>query len=225
MNISSFIKSNPVIKRIVYYLLVKQTRPRLWVRLLVTPFFNHFGADSLIRNRARMDIFPFKNFSLGDRSIIEDFCTIANGVGDVTVGDDTRVGLGSTVIGPVNIGNQVIIAQNVVLSGMNHSYTDINTPIRLQKVVTNAIDVEDEVWIGANVTITAGVTIGKHSVVAGGSVVTKNVPPYSVVAGNPAKIIKQFNFLTGEWVKMNQDAIENNKMVLRFSQPISGMSQ
>jgi acetyltransferase-like isoleucine patch superfamily enzyme len=55
------------------------------------------------------------------------------------------------------------------------------------------------VWIGANVVVVAGVTIGKHAIVAAGSIVTKNVPAYSVVAGNPARIIKQYNTVTGKW--------------------------
>ena len=213
MKIASIIKSNPVLKELIYNLVVKHTRPRLWVRWFVTPFINHFGKGSLIRSKARMDLFPFKRFSLGERAVIEDFCTIANAVGDVNVGHDTRVGLGCTVIGPVNIGSQVIIAQNVVMSGMNHTYTNINVPIRLQKVTISAINIEDEVWIGANAVITAGVTIGMHSVVAGGSVVTKNVPSYSVVAGNPAKVIKRFDFLAGEWVKVKHAAADSHALI------------
>ncbi|MCR8556568.1 acyltransferase [Mucilaginibacter sp. BJC16-A38] len=132
----------------------------------------------------------------------EDYCTVNNGVGDVVIGDDSRIGIGSVLIGPVTMGNQVILAQNIVVSGLNHTYADVTVPIRLQKVTTAAIVIEDEVWIGANAVITAGVTIGKHSVVAGGSVVTKNIPTYSIAAGNPAKVIKQYDFEKKEWVKV-----------------------
>jgi len=86
-----------------------------------------------------------------------------------------------------------------VLSGLNHGYEAIDTPIRLQKVTTTQIVIEDEVWIGANAVLTAGITVGKHSVIAGGSVVVKNVPPYCVVGGNPAKILKQYNADTKQW--------------------------
>ena len=65
--------------------------------------------------------------------------------------------------------------------------------------IKGRITLEDEVWIGANSVVLAGVTIGKHAVVAAGSVVTKNVPAYSVVVGNPAKVIKQYNPQTGVW--------------------------
>jgi len=64
------------------------------------------------------------------------------------------------------------------------------------------IIIEDECWIGANAVITAGVTIGKHSVIAAGSVVTKNIPPYSVAVGNPARVIKQYNFETKQWLRV-----------------------
>lgn len=170
--------------------------------MFVTPFIHHRGKSSVIRGSARADILPFNKFSLGDHSTIEDFCTVNNGVGDVFIGNDSRVGLGSVIIGPVSIGNQVILAQNIVLSGLNHTYTDVEVPIRLQKVTTSPIVVEDEAWIGANAVITAGVTIGKHSVVAGGSVVTKDIPPYSVAVGNPARVIKKYNFETKGWEKV-----------------------
>ena len=125
-----------------------------------------------------------------------------NGVGKIQIGNFSRVGIHNTIIGPVEIGNNTILAQNIVLSGLNHQYKDISLPIRAQGIETRLIVIEDDAWIGANSIITAGITIGKHAVVAGGSVVTKSVPPYTIVAGNPARIIKQYNSLTKEWVKL-----------------------
>src|SRR5205823_2989887 len=116
-----------------------------------------------------------------------------------------RVGIGNVVIGPVSIGNHVIMAQNIVLSGLNHQYQNIHLPISEQPVSTSPIVIEDECWIGANAVITAGVTIGKHSVVAGGSVVTKDVPPYSVAAGNPARMIKQYNRVLNQWERVTKN--------------------
>ncbi|MDP9081760.1 MAG: acyltransferase [Bacteroidota bacterium] len=202
MGIIATIKSNPRLKQIAHKLIVTNARPRLWLRWFVTPFIHQFGKGSVIRSNSRFDVFPFNKFSIGANSTIEDYCTVNNGVGDVIIGDDSRIGIGSVLIGPVTIGNQVILAQNIVVSGLNHTYTDVTIPIRLQKVTTTAIVIEDEVWIGANAVITAGVTIGKHSVVAGGSVVTKNIPPYSIAAGNPAKVIKQYDFEKKEWVRI-----------------------
>ena len=120
-------------------------------------------------------------------------------MGDVIIGDHCTIGISNVIIAPVTIGSNVILAQHVCLSGLNHGYEDIHTPINQQKCTTAEIIIEDECWIGANSVVVAGVTIGKHSVVAGGSVVVKDVPPFSIVAGNPAKLIRQYNPSTQKW--------------------------
>ncbi|GAB3021259.1 acyltransferase [Spirosoma pulveris] len=199
-----FIKQNAGLKRLVHYLLIPrgQARPRRWVSWFVNPFVHNRHRTSAIRSTARLDVLPFRAFELGIESTIEDYSVLNNGVGDLRIGDFCRIGIGSVVIGPVTIGAHVILAQHVVMSGLNHGYEDINTPIRLQPVTTRPIVVEDECWIGANAVITAGVRIGRHAVVAGGSVVTKDVPPYSIVAGNPARVIKQYDFSQKEWLRV-----------------------
>ncbi|SDP71520.1 Acetyltransferase (isoleucine patch superfamily) [Mucilaginibacter sp. OK268] len=203
MALVSTIKSNPGLKRFVHWLIVRsgEAKPRLWVRWFVNPFFHKRGKRSVVRFKARMDIFPFNNFSLGNNSIIEDFATINNGVGDVIIGNNCGIGISNVLIGPVNLGNYVMLAQNIVLSGLNHGYEDITIPPRLQKVTTKQITIADNVWIGANSVVTAGVTIGKHAIIGAGSVVTKDIPEYSVAVGNPAKVIKRYNFTTNSWEK------------------------
>lgn len=198
------LKKNPSMKKLLLYLLMpkNQARPRLWVKLLVNPFKHQKGKGSRICRYTRMDVLPFNNFSLGENSTIEDFAVVNNGMGNVQIGDNTRIGISNVIIGPIIIGNHVIVAQNVVLSGLNHGYEDIHTPIRLQPCSTSLITIGNDSWIGANSVITAGVQIGKHVVVAAGSVVTKNVPDYSIVAGNPARIIKQYNSITQTWEKV-----------------------
>jgi acetyltransferase-like isoleucine patch superfamily enzyme len=202
MSLKEKIKNDPRLKKTVHRMLVPkgEARPRLWVKLLVNRFFHKRLPGSTIRRRTRMDVLPFNRFQLGKDSTIEDFCTINNGVGDVIIGDNTLIGMGNVIIGPVTIGNHVIFAQNVVASGLNHEYRDPEVPIHLQKVYTAPIVVEDDCWIAANVVLTAGVTIGKHSVVAAGAVVTKDIPPYSVAVGNPAKVIKRYDSAKKEWV-------------------------
>jgi acetyltransferase-like isoleucine patch superfamily enzyme len=201
MAIVQTIKNNPTLKKLVHWALIPthQARPRAWVKWWVNPFFHKRGKGVKICSRTRMDVLPFQPFEIGDYSTVEDFATVNNGVGGVHIGSNTRIGIGNVVIGPVFIGNNVILAQNIVLSGLNHVYTDIDIPIYQQPVTTAMITVEDDCWIGANAVITAGVTIGKHSVVAGGAVVTKDIPPYSVAVGNPARVIKQYNFETKNW--------------------------
>jgi acetyltransferase-like isoleucine patch superfamily enzyme len=203
MSLAEKIKSDPKLKKLAHRLLIpsNEHRPRWWVRTFLNPVMHTWGKGCIVRKRTRMDILPFNKFALGKKSVIEDFATINNGVGDVFIGDDTTIGMGNVIIGPITIGNNVILAQNIVASGLNHGYEDVTIPTVLQKVTTKQIVIEDDVWIGANSVITAGVTIGKHAVIGGGSVVTKNVPPFSVVVGNPAKIVKQYDFDKKEWVK------------------------
>lgn len=206
LNMSSIverIKASPALKAFVLRLMIpkNQARPRLWVKAFLNPLKHKKGKNALIRRNVRLDVLPFNAFELGRDSTIEDFATVNNGVGAVIIGERSRVGISCVVIGPVRIGNDVIMAQNIVMSGLNHGYEDVNVPINLQKCTTKEIVIEDECWIGANAVITAGVRVGKHAVVAAGSVVTKDVPPYSIAAGNPARIIKRYNFETQQWEK------------------------
>jgi acetyltransferase-like isoleucine patch superfamily enzyme len=205
MQLSKYIKSNQSVKNFVHRLLIPkhQARPRLWVKWFINPFYHKKGKGAIICRRTRVDTLPFQPFKMGAYSTIEDFSTVNNGVGGVNIGHHVRVGMGNVIIGPVTIGNNVIMAQNVVLSGLNHVYTNPDTAIQFQPVTTAEIIIDDDCWIGANVVITAGVSIGKHSVVAGGSVVTKAVPPYTIVGGNPAKPLKQFNFSSGQWERVS----------------------
>lgn len=201
MNFIEKVKSDPKLKKFALWLMMpkNQARPRKWVKWFVNPFYQHRGKNSLIRRWTRMDLLPINHFHLGDDSTIEDFTVINNGVGDIYIGNRTRVGIGCTMIGPVTIGNDVGIAQGVVLSGLNHNYEDVTIPISKQGVSTAPIIIEDEVWLGANCVILGGFTVGKHSIVAAGSVITKNVPPYSLAFGNPARILRQYNEEKKAW--------------------------
>lgn len=185
-------KGSPRLKRLIDLLIMNQveTRPRWYIRLLA-PLYQHRGRGSVIHRSVRMDTPPYRKFSLGDHSVIESFCCINNAVGDVIIGHHTRIGLHNTVIGPVTIGNHVNLAQGITVTALNHNFSDSNKRIDEQGVTTTPVVIEDDIWIGANAVILPGVTIGSHSAVAAGAVVTKDVPPHSLVAGVPAKIIKQ----------------------------------
>ncbi len=204
MSIAQKIKSNPQLKKFVHRMLIPkgEARPRLWVKLFLNRFFHFKGKGAKVCRRTRMDLLPFNNFHLGNYSKIEDFCTVNNGVGDVFIGDYTLIGIGNVIIGPAHIGNNVILAQNIVISGLNHEYKDPEVPIHLQPINTAPISIGDDCWIAANAVITAGVSIGKHCVIAAGAVVTKNIPDYCVAVGNPAKAIKQYDSTKKEWVRL-----------------------
>jgi len=186
------LKKNPKLKKFIDWVIMNQveTRPRWFIRLLA-PLYQHRGKHSVIHRSARMDTPPYRIFSLGDYSVVESFACINNAVGDVTIGDHTRIGLHNTIIGPVEIGNHVNLAQGITVTALNHNFSDTNKRIDEQGVSTNPVTIEDDVWVGANAVILPGVTIGEHCVIAAGAVVTKDVPPHSLVAGVPAKVIKQ----------------------------------
>ena len=186
------LKNNPKLKKFIDWVIMNQveTRPRWFIRLLA-PLYQHRGKHSVIHHSARMDTPPYRIFSLGDYSVVESFACINNAVGDVVIGDHTRIGLHNTIIGPVEIGNHVNLAQGITVTALNHNFSDTSKRIDEQGVSTNPVTIEDDVWVGANAVILPGVTIGEHCVIAAGAVVTKDVPPHSLVAGVPAKVIKQ----------------------------------
>ena len=185
------LKNSPKWKKFIDWVIMNQveTRPRWFVRMLA-PIYQHRGKHSVIHRSARMDTPPYRKFSLGDYSVIESFVCINNAVGDVMIGDHTRIGLHNTIIGPVEIGSHVNLAQGITVTALNHNFDDTEKRIDEQGVSTNPVTIKDDVWVGANAVILPGVTIGNHCVVAAGAVVTKDVPPHSLVAGVPAKVIK-----------------------------------
>ena len=191
-SVRSRFKNNPKCKKFIDWVIMNQveTRPRWFVRLLA-PLYQHRGKHAVIHRSARMDTPPYRRFSLGNYSVVESFACINKAVGDVIIGDYTRIGLHNTIIGPVKIGSHVNLAQGITVTALNHNFDDTNKRIDEQGISTNAVTIEDDVWIGANAVILPGVTIGSHCVVAAGAVVTKDVPPHSLVAGVPAKIIRQ----------------------------------
>lgn len=190
-HIRSKFKELPQLKRAIDYLIMNQrdARPRWYIRLLA-PLYQHRGRGSKIYRSVRMDTPPYRHFSLGRQSVIESFCCINNAVGDVVIGDHTRIGIHNTIIGPVTIGSHVNLAQGITVTALNHNFEDPDRRIDEQGVSTSQVVIDDDVWIGTNAVVLPGVTIGKHSIVAAGAIVTKDVPPHSLVAGVPAKIIK-----------------------------------
>ena len=186
------LKASPKLKKLMTWFIMNQveTRPRWYIRLLA-PLYQHRGRHSVIHGSVRMDTPPYRKFHLGDYSVVESFACINNAVGDVNIGDHTRIGLHNTIIGPVVIGSHVNLAQGITITALNHIFSDPQKRIDEQGVCTNQVIIEDDTWIGANAVILPGVTIGRHSVIAAGAVVTKDIPPHSLAAGIPAKIIKQ----------------------------------
>ena len=163
MEIAQKLKSNPKTKAFTLWLISppRRPKPRLWIKWFVNPFIHKKGKNTVIRRRrSRIDVFPYNRFDVGSDSTIEDFTVINNGSGNVILGDRVRVGIGSVIIGPVKMGNGSGLGQHVFVSGFNHGYKDADKNSSSQPLDIKPVVIEDDVHIGANSVVTAGVTIG-----------------------------------------------------------------
>lgn len=110
---------------------------------------------------------------------------------DVEIGDYSGIGLNSVIPSSTKIGNYVMMGPNCYVLDRNHSYSRNDTPMCFQGYTEKKIlTIEDDVWIGRDVLMTPGRTIKKGSIIAAGCVLCKDFPEYSVVGGNPSKLIK-----------------------------------
>ena len=125
------------------------------------------------------------NVWIDDRSYFGDGC-------NRKLGNNSGLGSNSHIGKYTTIGDDVMMGPNVTIITRNHQYQDTTIPMRLQGYQEyKPVIIEDDVWIGREVIILPGVHIGKGSIIAAGSIVTKNVDSYSIVGGNPARIIKR----------------------------------
>lgn len=123
----------------------------------------------------------------------------------IVIGDGCWIGIRNSfaAIDRIEIGNHVLFAGYVHITDHSHGYEDPDTPISKQPLTSKGpVVIEDQCWLGFGCEILSGVHIGRHSVVAARAVVTKDVPPCCVVAGNPARIIKKYNPETAKWEKV-----------------------
>lgn len=110
--------------------------------------------------------------------------------GDISMGQDCSINVGATISGHVKMGNGVRVASYSQIVGFNHGIEDLEQPMWAQELQSRGIVIGDDVWICANAVVVDGVTIGNGAIVAAGAVVTKDVLPYHVVAGVPARFVK-----------------------------------
>lgn len=129
---------------------------------------------------------------LGPDSRIRSGARILAWGGDIVTGSGTSANAGVVIYGTggVRIGDNVRIAANAVIVSSSHVISSTRTPIAFQGHTARGIAIEDDVWIGANSTVLDGVVIGRGSVVAAGAVVNRDVAPYSIVGGVPARRIR-----------------------------------
>lgn len=149
------------------------------VYIHATPGGVEIGANTYVMHGAVLHVYNFRGLPnagirIGHDSLIGEY-TVIRGQGGVT------------------IGNRVYTSPMTQLIAVNHIFDDPERSFVDQGITAQGIVVEDDVWLGANAVVTDGVRIGKGAVVAASAVVTKDVPPHSVVAGVPARVIKQID--------------------------------
>lgn len=109
----------------------------------------------------------------------------------MTIGDNSGVGINAKMHGRVTIGRNVMMGPDCIIYTKNHAFSDTSVPMCEQGFQEEKpVTIADDVWIGGRVIILPGVNIGEGAIVGAGAVVTKNVPPYAIVGGNPARVLK-----------------------------------
>ncbi len=110
----------------------------------------------------------------------------------IDIDQDTFIGPSVCIAGPgdIKIGKHCLIAAHTGIYANNHNFADPTEPIKYQGITCKGIVIEDDCWLGHGVKVLDGVTIGKGSVIGAGAVVTKDIPPFSVAVGVPARVIK-----------------------------------
>ena len=110
---------------------------------------------------------------------------------NIRIGNHSDIGINCQIWGEVSIGNYSFMGPEVVIRTENHRFDDPTVPIALQGTTAGKpVTVGDDVWIGQRAIILPGVRIGSHAIVAAGAVVTKDVPEWAIVGGNPARVLK-----------------------------------
>jgi serine acetyltransferase len=171
--------------------------------------FGGFGQGSILMY-PWVSLYNERYVRIGADTMIGPYCAIGVGMAPgqqmlsetvISIGDRCLIGRGSGLVAHwgIHIGNDVFTGHNIYITDQNHGYEDITKPIGAQTMPEQPVSIGDGSWIGHGSIILPGVQIGKHVTVAGGSVVTKSIPDFCVVAGNPAKIIRRYDEDSATW--------------------------
>lgn len=167
--------------------------------------FNSIGKRSLILKPVQLDY--VKTVSLADDVYVAEGGWIMGGTcSDITlkINKGTTIGHYSHIIAihSVTIEEDVLVADKVFISDCTHSYEDVTKPVISQQIKElNPVVIGEGSWLGENVCV-CGAKVGKHCVIGANSVVTSDIPDYSVAVGSPARVVKKYDFDLAEWTKV-----------------------
>ncbi len=202
---------NKIVNKDIYeiFLYLKRVYLKLKTKLFYSIFLKSVGKNTFIDKPLLLS--GMKYVQLGRNVIIFKNCRIEliPNYGNqrfepqLIIGDYTQIHQNAhiTCSRSITVGKNVVITSNVTITDINHLYTDIDIPINLQQIQVKPVEIGDQSYVYNNSVILPGVKVGKHCVIAANSVVSRDIPDYSIVAGNPAKIIKRFNTTTNIWEK------------------------
>ena len=169
--------------------------------------FGRFGENSIICFPTNT-LYNEHYIHVGSGTMIGPHCTLSAGMMPgqicitdpvVSIGDRCLIGKGSAVVGhfSITIGNDVWTGHNVYITDQTHGYEDVARPIGTQSMPEKPVTIGDGSWIGYGSVVLPGASIGDHVVIGANSVVTGDIPSYSVAVGSPAKVIRRY--VDGEW--------------------------
>jgi galactoside O-acetyltransferase len=160
-------------------------------RLLYRRWFRCCGAKAAFQEG--IIIKGHKNISIGSNFLMMRLGALYAETGSIEIGNHVAMNSNALIdaneSGKILIGNNCLLGPNVVLRASDHTFARVDMPIRLQGHSGGVIVLEDDVWLAANVVVTRDTRIGRGSIVGAGSVVTHDIPPYSIAAGAPARVI------------------------------------
>ena len=182
------------LRKLVYQLIFAKIGQGVQVEANVNftrPYLISLGNRAYIRSGANLECGENSSLVIGEKAVIERGADIrAYNDGNVRIGDRTFISSYTCLNGRnVRIGKDCLIGHHCGIFANNHLFRDPQRPINQQGLSYQGIVIEDDCWLGSGVKILDGVTVGKGSVIGAGTIVTKNVAPYSVAMGVPARVV------------------------------------
>ena len=158
------------------------------------------GYPSIITDESKT--FIGEDTTILSHSRIQNYSNKIADIEGIYIGNNCYLGFGLSLLNAskISIGNSVLMASNILISSENHGMDpESDVPYMEQDLTARDVIIKDGAWIGQNVCILPGVTIGEKAIIGAGSIVTKSVPDYCIAVGNPARVIKKYNFSTHKW--------------------------